>query len=336
MTVASCDVGDREAMCVFWRDVLDAEPPLRGIVHAAGVISDAALDRQDTGRFAEVARAKISGSWNLHELSLQAPLDFFVLYSSTSALLGSAGQANYAAANSFLDGLAAFRRARGRCATSVAWGAWADVGMAARASEAVRARWSLLGIGLITPADAFDRLRAGSSDIALTRGGPAMDTHRIMTHAAPGIRALFGWPAQAGPSSTGGEDSGAGAADGEERLTAGRGGALSPARLRESAEEVRPELVGRDLRAEAARVLGLAAERLDTAAPLLSYGFDSLMAVQLKNRIEVDLFAVVPMVEFLQGPSIDQLVVTLLRTVDMSAAAVNPAALAEAWEEGSL
>jgi NADPH:quinone reductase-like Zn-dependent oxidoreductase len=330
VTVVSCDIGDPESVRALWRDVLDARPPLRGIVHAAGVNADAPLHRQDAARFDEVARAKILGAWLLHEYSSKSPLDFFVLYSSASALFGSAGQANYAAANSFLDGLAAYRRAHGLCATSVAWGAWDKVGMAARTSEATRAHWAGLGIGFLSPEEAFPALEraleAAVSHVAIL----AIDPQRAAAQATPGVRALFGLHGSA-PSST--TDSTRGVAGDRADIRVN----LSVADLRDAAPAARPGMVETYLRAEAARVLGFRAERLDTALPLASFGFDSLMAVQLKNRIEIDLRAALPMTDFLQGSSVGQLAVTLLQMVDSSASGPDAAVVgADAWEEGSL
>ena len=112
---------------------------------------------------------------------------------------------------------------------------------------------------------------------------------------------------------------------------------LSVAGLREATNDAQRELIGTYLRTEAARVLGLAAERLDPATPLSSFGFDSLMAVQLKNQIQTDLFAVLPMTEFLRGPSVDDLSVTLLQAVDLNHSMVELAGGdVETWEEGSL
>ncbi|MGE3806859.1 MAG: SDR family NAD(P)-dependent oxidoreductase, partial [Gemmataceae bacterium] len=103
-------------------------PPLHGVIHAAGVLDDGVLLNQTSERFARVLAAKVEGAWNLHRLTMDLPLDFFVLYSSMAALLGPAGQGNHAAANAFLDALAHHRRARGLPAQSINWGAWGEVG----------------------------------------------------------------------------------------------------------------------------------------------------------------------------------------------------------------
>ena len=108
-------------------------PPLRGVVHAAGVLADGLLFDMDLDALDRAMLPKTVGSWNLHVATQDAPLDFFVLFSSVACVLGSPGQANYAAGNAFLDGLAAYRRRRALPALSVNWGPWAGSGMAVAA-----------------------------------------------------------------------------------------------------------------------------------------------------------------------------------------------------------
>ncbi|HEY0987350.1 MAG TPA: SDR family oxidoreductase, partial [Kofleriaceae bacterium] len=118
------------------RDIHDAMPPLRGVIHCAGVLDDGIVMQQTWSRFERVMAPKIVGAWNLHLATSDASLDFFILFSSAAALLGSPGQSGYAAANAFLDALARARNARGLPAMSLAWGPWADGGMAASATAA--------------------------------------------------------------------------------------------------------------------------------------------------------------------------------------------------------
>lgn len=125
------DVADYDALAKLF-EALGREGPIRGIVHTAGVLADGTFRALKRSDFEAVFQAKISGSWNLHRLSQHLPLDCFVLYSSLAALFGAAGQANYAAANGFMDQLALYRRRLGMPALSINWGAWACVGMAAR------------------------------------------------------------------------------------------------------------------------------------------------------------------------------------------------------------
>ncbi|MGK5544300.1 type I polyketide synthase [Streptomyces sp. URMC 127] len=143
--------------------------PLRGIVHSAGVVEDALLDKLDQALLDRVWRGKATGAWELHRAALDHELDFFVLYSSLAALIGSPGQAAYAAANAFLDDLTAHRRAQGLPATAVQWGAWSEVG----AGQDMERR----GFAMINPADGIDALdrilSAGYTHISYSPIDPA-------------------------------------------------------------------------------------------------------------------------------------------------------------------
>ncbi|WP_344599199.1 beta-ketoacyl reductase, partial [Streptomyces violaceusniger] len=125
--VVACDVADREGLAALVGTI----PDLRTVVHAAGVLDDGVLEALTRERIRAVMRVKADGARHLHELTRDLDLDAFVLFSSAAGTVGNAGQGSYAAANAVLDGLAQRRRAEGLVATSVAWGAWADSGMAA-------------------------------------------------------------------------------------------------------------------------------------------------------------------------------------------------------------
>ena len=138
VVVEQADVSDFGRMEKIFADIDSNLPPLRGVVHSAGVLDDGILLRQDWRRFTNVMAPKVVGSWILHKLTEKRPLDFFVLFSSAASLIGSAGQGNHAAANAFIDGLAHYRRAKGLPALSINWGPWAEIGAAARHSESDR------------------------------------------------------------------------------------------------------------------------------------------------------------------------------------------------------
>jgi acyl transferase domain-containing protein/NADP-dependent 3-hydroxy acid dehydrogenase YdfG len=146
----ACDVGAADAAARLEAS-LATLPPLRGIIHAAGVLDDGPVETLGPERWLPVMNPKVAGSWHLHQMSLRRPMDFFVMFSAGAALLGSAGQANYAAANSVTDAIAGLRRASGLPALTIQWGGWTEVGMAARLDERGRERWRAKGLEFITP-----------------------------------------------------------------------------------------------------------------------------------------------------------------------------------------
>ncbi|MGK7876650.1 MAG: SDR family NAD(P)-dependent oxidoreductase [Xenococcaceae cyanobacterium] len=132
VVVATADVSDREQIARIIEEITKNSPPLRGIIHAAGVLSDGLLKNQTQSGFAKVLAPKAMGGWHLHTLTLDMPLDFFVVFSSVAGLLGNPGQANHAAANAFLDALVYHRRAMGLPGLSINWSAVAQIGAAAK------------------------------------------------------------------------------------------------------------------------------------------------------------------------------------------------------------
>ncbi len=143
--VVQADVSNRDDVA----RIIKSKIPLRGIIHAAGILDDGVLMEQSWERFERVMAPKIEGAWNLHLETQNYPLDFFILFSSAASLVGSAGQANYCAANAFLDALAYYRRSLGLPGTSINWGSWESVGMATRLRTQIQSRLSEQGLGAI-------------------------------------------------------------------------------------------------------------------------------------------------------------------------------------------
>jgi len=278
-------------------------PPIRGVIHAAGLVEGRTVLELDRASLESVLAAKVSGAWNLHRLFRDKPLDFFVLFSSASALLGPPGQGNYAAANAFLDALAIHRRSIGLPAISIDWGAWSEVGAAAKP---LVKRIESLGMGslAIKPAlNAFEHvLGLNPAQIAVLLVDWA-EWFRAMPSAAesPFLSLLR-----------------------KERVK----GAVSP--LQETPErqkidrqrilsadpEAGIELVENYLAALTGHVLRISPSRLDRGIALSNAGVDSLIAVELKNQIELDLSIVVSMATLLKGPSIRALARDMLRLVE--------------------
>ncbi|WP_413116699.1 type I polyketide synthase [Streptomyces sp. CY1] len=148
----SCDVADRDAVAGLLASI-PAEHPLTAVVHAAGVLDDTVISGLTTERLASVLRPKVDGAWHLHELTRDHALDGFVLFSSASGILGAAGQANYAAGNTFLDALAQHRVAQGLPATSLAWAPWERTGMAAELSRTDLDRLADIGMPTLSTDD---------------------------------------------------------------------------------------------------------------------------------------------------------------------------------------
>ena len=149
VSVVACDAADREALAKALADV-PVQHPLSAVVHAAGVLDDAVVTSLTPERVDAVLRAKVDAAWNLHELTRELPISAFVMFSSLAGLVGSSGQANYAAANSFLDGLAVHRRAQRLPAMSLGWGLWdqaSDMTDGLDAAGRARRLWTLARSG---------------------------------------------------------------------------------------------------------------------------------------------------------------------------------------------
>ena len=155
ITIAQADVTNKQQIATV---IEECKTSLKGIIHAAGILDDGFLQNQTWQRFTKVISPKVLGAWNLHQLSVDLSLDFFVLFSSVASLVGSPGQSNYAAANAGLDAIARHRQAQGLPALSINWGPWANAGMA------VNKGVNRQGINLIEPRSGFkilEQLLAG-------------------------------------------------------------------------------------------------------------------------------------------------------------------------------
>jgi myxalamid-type polyketide synthase MxaE and MxaD len=284
----SCDVSDLESLVALRGDALATLPPIRGVLHAAGVLADASLPNQDGARFETVARAKLDGSWCLHEFTKDDPVELMVFFSSVSAAFGAPGQANYAAANGFMDGLAAWRHANGQPALSVAWGPWATDGMAARLSPAQQARMKSYGMGFLESAAALEAMASipnNESVVAVLE----MAAERLMGQARPGLAGLL-----RGLKSTAGQSAGVAAAP------------EAPAPVAPTAAH--PGTQGDALILEIARALGFEPATLELDAPLSDLGLDSMMAIQLRGSFAKKCGVDLPLRLLLEGVSTRALV----------------------------
>jgi NADPH:quinone reductase-like Zn-dependent oxidoreductase/acyl carrier protein len=272
--VAACDAADRDALA----GVLAAVPggcPLTRVVHAAGVADDGVTSSLTPGRVDAVMRPKADAAWHLHELTAGADLESFVLFSSAAAALGSPGQGNYAAANAFLDALASARRAAGLPAQSLGWGLWAgDSAITGGLREADLERMARGGMTALAPAEGLALLEAAAGRDEAVLVPARIDVAGVRARAGRGQDVPALWRALAGapPRQRAAAAAGGGAAL-RERLAA-----APPAGRRRALQD----LVG----SHAAAVLGHAsAGAVEPGRAFSDLGFDSLTAVELRNRL---------------------------------------------------
>ncbi|HEY8545856.1 MAG TPA: type I polyketide synthase, partial [Acidimicrobiales bacterium] len=286
VTVAACDVADRAAVAALL-DAVPADRPLRTVVHAAGLLDDGVIASLDAERLARVLAPKVAGAWHLHELTRERgiELDAFVLFSSAAGAFGSAGQANYAAANTFLDALAAARRAEGLPAVALAWGFWAEAsGMTGHLGEVDKARLRRAGFVPLATDDGLRLLDAGlrHGEAALVAAHLSLPVLRRSARAGA-LPASWGRlvgvrPDAAAPAGAG--DPGAGAGGGD------LAGALAVRVAGLGADEARRAVLD-VVRREAAAVLGHGdADAVPPDRVFKELGFDSLTAVELRNRLQ--------------------------------------------------
>ena len=270
----SGDIARRSDVDRILAEISASLPPLAGVVHAAGILDDGILDHQTPERFDRVMAPKAAGARNLHEATRSMPLDFFVLYSSVASILGSAGQGNYAAANSYLDALAHERRAEGLPALSVNWGPWAEGGMASRNGSERRFESTVLRP--MRPDAAFAALEtalAGSrvqvaifdADWSHAQHVPALLSELLPKSSEPGFLKIL-----------------------------------------ESAEASRrSDLLRSHVRETAARILGRsAAEPIPDAVKFFDLGMDSLMALEMRNSLQTSLECRMPSTLAFEYPTV--------------------------------
>jgi amino acid adenylation domain-containing protein len=286
--VAAVDIADPAALSTLLSDLKRSFPPLRGVIHAAGTVDDRTLEDVDAAALGDVFGAKAKGAWALHERTQSLPLDWFVMYSSVAGIVGSKSL-HYAAANQFLDALAHHRRTLGLPALSVAWGPWSGDGMA---STAERARaFAAVGMSALQPDDALDAL--GSLVAAGVSQATVVDADWNRLHdllRAKGRGSLLNLLITPTQRDTGDD------------RTGWRSGPV---------EIVLPRLL-EDLRRRFATVLKTDPQHIDVDRPVDAMGLDSLMAIELKNSIETDLGASLPLASLLRGPTLEQLAEDLL------------------------
>ncbi|HEX4448761.1 MAG TPA: SDR family NAD(P)-dependent oxidoreductase, partial [Polyangiaceae bacterium] len=304
----SLDVSDESALRGLLDRLRKDGPPLRGIVHSAGVLDDAGLLQQDSAKMARVFAPKIRGGWLLDALTRGDALDWFVLFSSVAAVLGSPGQANHSAANAFLDLLARERKSRGLPGLSINWGAWTEVGAAA--DRGITERLASQGLGALTPEQGRKALERVLGEAGAQVAVLPVDWRRYGQQVAGAASTAFLAELVGTESSV--------AAPGGKAKGAGEGTGARPADLREQLATVprgrwRP-MVAAFVRERALGALGLdPARAIDPETPLGELGLDSLLAVELRNTLSTALARPMPATLLFDYPTLDALTGYILK-----------------------
>jgi NADPH:quinone reductase-like Zn-dependent oxidoreductase len=301
------DVACAEDVTRALGEIETALPRLRGIVHAAGIVEDAMVPGQTRAGLASVMAPKVAGAWNLHRATAPLELDFFVLYSSMAGVLGSAGQGNYAAANAFLDALAAHRRAQGQRALAIQWGPWSQGGMAAALGEYGRRRWAAQGIRELGAGEALvqlERLLAAGTAATASAAPLPIAWERYVAALAGGappfLRDLVRAPANGA------------------RATAVPPRPALLAQLAAAPRARRRHLLLAHVREQAALVLQLPkGHALDPDQGFKELGLDSLMAVELRNRLRVTVGHALPTTLAFDHPTAAAVTDFLARVLDI-------------------
>lgn len=284
--VRKVDVVDDAQVAALIGEIRATLPPLRGVLHSVLVMDDGILLHLNRERFMNVVAPKVIGGWNLHVHTRDLPLDFFVLHSSLTSILGKGGQASYAAANAFLDVMPAFRRAMGLPGLTINWGALAEVGWLARHDD-VNERVLRDGARAISPQQALEAL------------GRLLVTDRLQVGVLD-----FNWE-QWFKTSVPSRFSELTSRESREQKTEGADDFHT--NLEGATEVERKRLIESRLCGHVASVLGASASRLDIDKPITSLGLDSLMAVELQIRIHRDLGVEIPVMNLLQQQCITDL-----------------------------
>jgi polyketide synthase 12 len=270
VAIERCDVADRDQLVELLARV-PAEHPLSAVVHAAGALDDGVLQALDPERLERVLAPKVDAAWHLHELTRDLDLQAFVLFSSAAGTLGAPGQGNYAAANTFLDALAAHRRGLGLPATSIAWGLWAQTsGLTEALDEGDRLRFARSGLRALAPEQGLALFDAARESVEAQVVALRLDAVALRAQARAGttpalLRGLVRTPP---------------------RRPLAEGRRTLAERLAGTPESERERIVLGLIRAEAAIVLGHSGPQdVDGQRTFKELGFDSLSAVELRNRL---------------------------------------------------
>lgn len=302
------DVANSDDVSRVLQVIAEEMLPLAGIIHAAGVLDDGVITQQNAEKFARVLTPKIKGAWNLHRLTSNLELDFFVCFSSIASIVGWAGQSNYAAANGFIDTLAHHRRALGKPALTINWGPWSGSGMAANLDARDLQRMEEAGMSALKPEDALTAM----SQLLIHRVPQAgvfdLDWSLIFKRDAdPSRKSLFRDLMGESGSST---------------------GVSFIEQFSTAAPELREGILGEKISSLLAEVLGVeSGSQIDRDKNVVDYGVNSLMGMDFRNRLQGVLKTKLPATLVLKYPTVNAMVKCIIEEVMVEDSAIQSDAL---------
>jgi short-subunit dehydrogenase/acyl carrier protein len=293
-----CDVSEEEEVASVLAQIKDGMPPLRGIIHAAMWIEDSVLLQLDHDRFDAAIKPKVLGAWNLHSLTRDLPLDFFVLFSSAASLLGSAGQGNYVAANAFLDALSHYRKFMRLPSLTMDWGPWAETHLQSRK---LTERMAMIGMMPLL----------SEQGLAALNWMVQHQCAQVMIMAANWEQVSKSYPLSSRPAILS-RLWAASSRDVRSLNASSETAGLGRQQFMAMAPDNRPAWLESHILTLVGNVLRLDQTQIDPHQPLNALGLDSLMAIEIKNEIENSLAVSLPLVRFLEGPDVTQLAAQVL------------------------
>ena len=295
--VISADITDKTAMKAVIANINQSQTPLKGVIHAAGLLDDSLIQQTTWEKFERVLSPKLAGAWNLHTLTQTCELDFFILFSSAAALLGSPGQANHATANAFLDGLARYRHQLGLPALSLNWGAWSSVGSALKYQQQGTLE-HFPGVDTISPEDGITQLEKVLTVAVPQVGVVPINWSQFLTQPAVKNQTVFKSHVSQLSKLPHTSSRVAATASILTDLAAAEGDKKQP-------------LLDSYVCDQICQTLGFSPNELNRDMGFFDLGMDSLTALELKNSLQTDLGLSLPSTLAFDYPTVDALIAYL-------------------------